>query len=231
MIAVKIKVSGVVLTAEQPVVTSGSCGTVRLEFEFDSEWNGFSKTAVFYTARGNVFVTLSDSACEFPQEALCAAGDVKVGVFGTDGEKTLTSLLCKVRVSQGTSKDAERAANYVPGIYEQLYAKLDKVENLSVTAVSGDEAAGVLKETDGVLTLSLTLPRGEQGEKGEQGDKGDKGDTGADGHSPEKGVDYLTQAEIDKFLLEYFYYWNADGEAWMPLLSGMLCFETDEDFE
>ena len=52
-----------------------------------------------------------------------------------------------------------------------------------------------------------------------------------DRNVPVKGVDYLTQAEIDKFLLEYFYYWNADGEAWMPLLSGMLCFETDEDFE
>lgn len=170
MITVKIKASGVTLTPAQPVVTSGSAGTVLCEFEFDGEWQGLAKTAVFYTARGNFFVVIEDGKCTFPAAALCSAGDVKIGVFGTDGTRTLTSLLCKVRVSQGTTATAERAENYVPSMYEQLYAKLEKVENLEVCAAYGDEAAAQFLDEDGELTLYLTLPRGEQGEKGDKGD-------------------------------------------------------------
>lgn len=63
--------------------------------------------------------------------------------------------------------------------------------------------------------LSLTGPQGDKGEafeyedfteeqlaalvgpKGEKGDKGDQGDKGEDGHTPVKGVDYFTEAEMD----------------------------------
>lgn len=47
-------------------------------------------------------------------------------------------------------------------------------------------------------------PKGEKGDKGEQGvqgiqgEKGEKGDTGPAGHTPQKGVDYFTNQEIEE---------------------------------
>ena len=123
MITVKIRADGVVLTPEKHIVTSGSVGSVLVRFEFDSVWNGFYKTAVFYTQGKKVFMVLSGDVCAFPPEMLLAAGSVKVGVFGTDGEKTLTSLLCSIKVSHGTCKNADKAKNVSPDMYEQLYAR------------------------------------------------------------------------------------------------------------
>lgn len=37
--------------------------------------------------------------------------------------------------------------------------------------------------------------KGEQGERGEQGLQGEKGEPGADGYTPQKGVDYFTEAD------------------------------------
>ena len=41
-------------------------------------------------------------------------------------------------------------------------------------------------------------PQGEQGPKGEQGPQGEPGEDGQDGHTPVKGVDYFTEAEIQQ---------------------------------
>lgn len=52
--------------------------------------------------------------------------------------------------------------------------------------------------------IGETGPQGEQGPQGEKGDKGDRGDTGAtgatgpagaDGYTPQRGVDYWTEAD------------------------------------
>ncbi len=193
MITVNIKATGALLTAKQPVVTSGSLGTVRVQFEFDAEWQGLAKTAVFCTSRGNVLCVLERGGCELPGEVLSLAGDVKVGVFGTDGTRTLTSLMCKVKISHGTPTDAERAQNYAVGIYEQLSAKIERIENMSVTVERGEEAAAQISNEGGVVTLHLTLPKGDKGDKG---DAGDKGESGADGYTPVRGKDYWTDADI-----------------------------------
>ena len=216
MIIVKIKASGAVLTPTQPVVTSGSGGTVRVCFEFDGEWQGLAKTAVFYTPHGNVFQVLENGACEFPAKALESAGDIKVGVFGTDGERTLTSLLCRVRVSQGTTKNAERAANFAPGIYEQLSAKIDKVENIAAVAEYGEEAAAEIKDVDGVITLFLTLPRGEKGEQGEKGDSYVL--TDADKSEIAKEVSETSVSKSEKNNVVYARYDNKDTT--IPFSSG-----------
>ena len=43
-----------------------------------------------------------------------------------------------------------------------------------------------------------TGEQGIQGEKGEKGNKGDKGDKGESGYTPQKGIDYFTQSDIEE---------------------------------
>ena len=130
MITVKIKAEGVKLTPSQPTVTSGSFGSIRIDFAFDTEWQGLYKTAVFDTPRGRVCVLLEDDYCILPSEALECGGSVGVGVFGTDGERTLTSLQSAVRISCGTATDVSSAENYVPSMYEQLVERFAHLEEI-----------------------------------------------------------------------------------------------------
>ena len=44
--------------------------------------------------------------------------------------------------------------------------------------------------------------RGLQGQKGDQGPQGPKGEKGNDGYTPQKGVDYFTESEINEFINE-----------------------------
>lgn len=83
--------------------------------------------------------------------------------------------------------------------YAAYIAALLKLENLTVTAETGEAAAATATVGDTSVQLHFVLPKGDKGEKGdkgdtgaqgiqgEKGDKGDKGDTGAQGIQGEKG--------------------------------------------
>ncbi|MBQ4557557.1 MAG: hypothetical protein IJA60_07925 [Clostridia bacterium] len=174
MIIVKINVSGCKLSVEQPIITSGSVGSVIAKFSFDEQWRGLSKSAVFCTPRGEVLVPIFDDECKFPAEALDACSDIKFGVFGTDGEATLTSLYAKVRVDCGVSTDAKSAVNYTPGLYEQFAARFARFDNIRAVATSGESAKVMLIDDGEGITLQFVLP---------------------DGYTPKRGTDYWTDAD------------------------------------
>ncbi len=48
----------------------------------------------------------------------------------------------------------------------------------------------------GTINDFLLTLKGEKGDKGDPGEKGEKGDKGDDGHTPVRGVDYYTEADI-----------------------------------
>ena len=66
--------------------------------------------------------------------------------------------------------------------YAAYIAALLKLENLTVTAETGEAASATATVGDTAVQLHFVLPKGDKGDKGEKGDtgaKGDKGDTGA----------------------------------------------------
>ena len=181
MIRIKIKTDGAKLRVLQPVVTSGSGGSVFVDFEFDGEWNGLDKTAVFSGGGKTYLVLVNDCRCEFPSELLSVSGNVKIGVFGTDGTRTLTSLFCNVKVSHGASCDGDTAENYTPSLHEQLFAKIN---GITAVANGGELPEAKIVDSGGALVLHLTLPKGESGKDG------------AGGYSPVRGKDYWTDADV-----------------------------------
>lgn len=229
MLVIDVTLKGSEIELSQPIVASGTAGKVVLCFSFDEKWQGLAKTAVFVLPRGNLLVPLDGDRCIFPAEALAKSGRVKLGVFGTDGENTLTSLFGAVNVEHGALAKGTRAVNYTPSLYEQFSAKFSKFENMSVIAECGYEAAATFAESDGKMVLNLTLPRGEKGDMGAAGEKGADGKDGADGYTPVRGVDYWTEADKLKMRGEFhdYLFYPSDG---MPIYGNILSFVNEEEF-
>ena len=184
MITVDVNVIGSDIIAKAPLIASGTAGKIRVRFNFDGEWQGLAKTAVFHSSRGDILVPLVGDACEIPAAAMAKCGDIRFGVFGTDGEMTLTTVFCVVKVGMGVPTSGEDAVNYVPSIYEQFAAKFAKFENMSADASEGEIADATLTDSGEKMRLSITIPRGENGKNG------------ADGYTPVRGTDYWTDADI-----------------------------------
>ena len=64
--------------------------------------------------------------------------------------------------------------------YAAYIAALMKIDNLTASVVGGEVPTVEVSEKDGGIHLAFALPRGEDGE---------------DGHTPERGVDYWTDAD------------------------------------
>ena len=125
---IKIQTDGCRLTAEQPIIADGTVGIVRVRFCTDPLWAGLALSAVFRTKRGDLLVPLTNGECDLPPEATENCGSVPVGLFGTDGTRTLTSVFCRLRIDGGVPTDGVDAKNYTPSLYEQFSAKFSRFE-------------------------------------------------------------------------------------------------------
>lgn len=118
-----------------PKLTSGGRQEVRVEFTFDSMWDGYGKTAIFYRDKSQVLhVLLEDNACVVPWSVMGKPGKLYVGVYGANGETTRTSEVLALHVAQGAILGASDM-DPTPDVYQQMlseYDRLDKrVTNLS----------------------------------------------------------------------------------------------------
>lgn len=93
-------------------------------FNFDSEWDGKAKTAVFINGNEHQKQLLVDDACEFPKEVL-KSGFVEVGVFA--GNLT-ASTGTKVPIYASILQKVGLPANPTPDIYVQLLERLSNLE-------------------------------------------------------------------------------------------------------
>lgn len=186
MIDVKVTVNGCMLDIEQPILAGGTVGKVCVAFDFvGDEWMGLAKTAVFHVGTADILMPLEQNKCELPAEALAKSGSVKVGVFGTDGVHTLTTVFKNLRIDCGVPTDGESAANFTPGLYEQFAARFARFEKMSVSATAGKNAEASFIENGDSIKLCLVLPKG------------------SDGYTPVRGEDYWTEedkAEIKSYV-------------------------------
>ncbi|MBE6680064.1 MAG: hypothetical protein E7598_06040 [Ruminococcaceae bacterium] len=223
MLVIDVKVKGCEIELSQPTIASGMAGKAILHFHFDSEWQGLAKTAVFNLPRGNVLIPLDDDVCVFPTEVLAKSGSYRLGVFGTDGDNTLASVFCSVRVEHGAAVKGSSAANYTPDLYEQFSAKFAKFENMSATAAEGEAVGATISEVDGKKVLNIIVPRGKDGEKGDRGEKGEPG------YTPMRGVDYWTEDDVKEIIKNVYHgFCYDDGR---PTYGGIVSFASEEDFE
>lgn len=138
----------------------------------------------FRTHGKTVLVLLENDRCALPPEA-AAGGDVLLGAFGVCGDATLTTPFARLTVAAGVPTAGDAAAAVTPTLAAQLLAAYRRLTAVTAEAAAGDSAAVRVTENVDSLHFAFTLP------------KGDKGDKGEDGYSPEKGVDYWTQEDVE----------------------------------
>ncbi len=85
------------------IISSGDVNVDSCRFVFDGEWEGYTKTAVFYQDRKDVQYAVLDSGnrCVIPAASMAKEGNMYIGVFGVSGSKVLTSTMERIYIRQG----------------------------------------------------------------------------------------------------------------------------------
>lgn len=143
MTEIRLSASDQKLTvAVGPKVASGDKKSVSIRLIFSGHWNGFVKSAVFFTSWDKTVyeVLLEDNGCEVPWEVLKISGDLFIGVRGVnpDTNAVKTSTLVKYKVEKGAPVGDATSVGPTPDVYQQILAKLakiDETENIEETVV------------------------------------------------------------------------------------------------
>ena len=140
---IKIKCIDQALTLiNSPVIASGGLNENKLECEFCEKWDGFSKTAVFYQDKKNVYYSVLDEndTCIIPKEATASKGTMCFGIFGSKGDVTRTSEILRYKIDEGAITEDLKPSDPTPDIYEQLLAELQAIRDLSAETLSNEQA-------------------------------------------------------------------------------------------
>lgn len=146
-----------ILTATQlPVIAENNVNSVRLHVDFDKSWDGYGKSAVFYTDKDPTpreKVISADDICFVPPEVLAESGRLHITVKGVSGtaEKSSTELKCKIHVGTPTvivsdpTDDVYHQLLEAYGITNETLKKAIEVErgridNLITSGTAADDA-------------------------------------------------------------------------------------------
>lgn len=141
----EFKVSGDNLKFERKQAHEGNVNTYICKFEFNSEWDGMAKYAVFIVDETTYTVLLEGDSCAVPAEAVEGAGYLTVGVYGTQGEesayKRISTGLVTIEVRPGACSDRTAPIPPTPDIWAQYLAKVQALATQAEDAESGAIAA------------------------------------------------------------------------------------------
>ena len=122
------KLNGQKLTVVSDTVVSDSVKYLTVRFEFSREWAGFLKTAIFFGNDGSTYsvpmlegnsMYLGENTCYVPYEVI-KNPSFEISVFGTSGEKVITSDKAAVGVRESGYCEGEAPADPTPDEYSQL---------------------------------------------------------------------------------------------------------------
>lgn len=200
----------IILTASKSCLTAsrrellveGAVNVNIVQFVFSSDWDGLTKTAVFQAGSDKYSVLLDESnEAPIPWEVLQnPRRTLYAGVYGTNGESlVLPTIWTSLGIIQEGASPGENTQPPTPDVYSQILAAASKAEEIA-QSVRDDADSGAF---DG--------PPGASPYIGENGnwfvgsvDTGVRaqGGPGAPGKTPERGVDYWTEADKQEIVSE-----------------------------
>lgn len=130
MLTINAKVEGHRLTISgTPQLAADSARVDRVHFDFDGEWVGFSRVALFWGSDGeDPYAVAVDSAgnATIPWETIQEKGRMRFGVYGLKGTSRITSTVVKYQIQDGAwSASAANPGEITPTMLEQLQALVD----------------------------------------------------------------------------------------------------------
>lgn len=122
---------------QREVVTSGSVNVYEVQFQFDSEWDGLEKTAVFRAGDFTVSTLLDETeTCIIPWEVFQdAKRTLYAGVYGTkNGNTVLPTIWAPLGEIRQGCEPGESTQPPTPSVYEQILAEIGNLDNLATSA-------------------------------------------------------------------------------------------------
>lgn len=145
---------------QRETVTSGSVNVYLVQFEFNDDWNGLDKTAVFQSGDDKISVVLDESnQCQIPWEVLeNPRRSLEAGVYGTkDGAVVLPTIWAKLGTIKEGCSPGTNTQPPTPDVYSQILDAANKAQEIA-QSVRDDADTGKF-----------------DGEPGKQGDPGPPG--------------------------------------------------------
>lgn len=119
MTTIKLSANDQVLSiVTQPKIASGDINSVLLQVDFDDGWDGYIRTAVFYTSLDETVykADLTDDQCIVPYEVLAEPGTLFIGVRGVKSDNTVkTTILVKYKIELGAPSGVKEPGDIPPG--------------------------------------------------------------------------------------------------------------------
>lgn len=152
---------------QKPLLASGNKETVLLRAEFSEEWDGLSKTAVFYQNERNAYYVLLNYSdeCEIPWEAIASEGTMYFGFFGTKGEYRKTSEVIAYRIKKGAWSETLAPSDPTTDIYSKIiddyaatYSKAEEcAESAEASSQAAQNSANDVADILSILRLSASI--------------------------------------------------------------------------
>lgn len=112
-----------IVFVDTPRIFSGDVNTDIVSFEFDTVWDGYLKTAVFYKDIENpYFVVMTGNECVIPSEVIATTGKLHIGVVGVLDDKVITSEVVVYDINQGAVTPMD--VPLTEDIWQQILAEL-----------------------------------------------------------------------------------------------------------
>lgn len=127
-----------------PTISSGEQNTVEVHVDFSDDWDGFSKSAVFFTSlnKNAIYeIVMTDGKCIVPAEVMEKSCVLYIGVRGvnsTNSEVKTTSLV-KYKILEGTPTGIP--VEPTPDVYQQLLTAYGKTDNSINKEISDRKSA------------------------------------------------------------------------------------------
>lgn len=121
---------------QREVVTSGSVNVYEVQFQFDSEWDGLEKTAVFRAGDCTVSTLLDETeTCIIPWEVFQdAKRTLYAGVYGTkNGNTVLPTIWASLGEIKQGCEPGESTQPPTPSVYEQILAEIGDLDSLATS--------------------------------------------------------------------------------------------------
>lgn len=119
------------LTAEEkPVVASGNQNTVVIEIDYSNEWDGYAKSAVFFTENNPTAyeVAVENNKCIIPHEVLADVTKLYIGLRGVKEDEVKASSLVKYNVVKGAPVGEGTAVDATPTPYQQVLSRTESLQ-------------------------------------------------------------------------------------------------------
>ena len=124
------------LYRDAPLVAAQGVKEDYVAFEFDSSWDGFAKTALFYkeAETDNVYTSvvssISGNRALVPWEVTDEEGTIYIGVYGVKDDIILTSEVLPYTIKKGVYTEGSQSKPPTPGIYEQVVKIAGQIQDL-----------------------------------------------------------------------------------------------------